>query len=152
MDGRTASGGLSLFHRARSTSPICLRSEVWKTIYSDGRLQLKAKFGFPRQPEEGWQVEAQLFDPKGKPVFERAASIDGVPAGEHFSWPRLQAEFDEPVKKPLLWSAELPTSLHRRRHAQESRGQSDRIHLRADRIPLRRSARTACCWSMASGC
>jgi beta-galactosidase len=75
--------------------------------YSDGRLQLKVKIGFPRQPEEGWQVEAQLYDPKGKTIFKKSLrSI--VRAGDPFNWPRLQAEFDEPVKKPLLWSAELP--------------------------------------------
>ena len=52
-------------------------------------------------------MEAQLFDPKGKTIFKKPLrSI--VPAGNAFAWPRLQAEFDEPVKKPLLWSAELP--------------------------------------------
>jgi beta-galactosidase len=73
----------------------------------DGRLQLKAKIGFPRQPEEGWLVEAQLYDPKGKAIFKRPLRST-VPVGDPFNWPRLQAEFDEPVKKPLLWSAELP--------------------------------------------
>jgi beta-galactosidase len=73
----------------------------------DGRLELKAKIGFPRQPEEGWLVEAQLYDPKGKAIFKRPLRST-VPVGDPFNWPRLQAEFDEPVKKPLLWSAELP--------------------------------------------
>ena len=75
--------------------------------YVDGRLHLKVKIGFPRQPEEGWLVEAQLFDPKGKAIFKRPLQST-VPAGDPFAWPRLQAEFNEPVKNPLLWSAELP--------------------------------------------
>jgi len=75
--------------------------------YVDGRLQLKVKIGFPRQPEEGWLVEAQLFDPKGKAIFKRPLQST-VPAGDPFAWPRLQAEFNEPIKNPLLWSAELP--------------------------------------------
>ena len=74
---------------------------------TDGRFRLKAKVGFPRQPEQGWLVEAQLFDPKGDAVFKKPfRSI--VNAGNAFEWPRLQVELDEPVKKPLLWSAELP--------------------------------------------
>src|ERR1700730_5958982 len=75
--------------------------------YVDGRLHLKVKIGFPRQPEEGWLVEAQLFDPKGKAIFKRPLQST-VPGGDPFAWPRLQAEFNEPVKNPLLWSAELP--------------------------------------------
>ena len=75
--------------------------------YVDGRLQIKAKIGFPRQPEEGWRVEAQLYDPKGKAIFKKPLRST-VRAGDPFNWPRLQAEFDEPVRNPLLWSAELP--------------------------------------------
>jgi beta-galactosidase len=75
--------------------------------YFDGRLQIQAKIGFPRQPEEGWQVEAQLYDPKGKAIFKKPLRST-VRAGDPSNWPRLQAEFDEPVKNPLLWSAELP--------------------------------------------
>jgi beta-galactosidase len=75
--------------------------------YVDARLHLKVKIGFPRQPEEGWLVEAQLFDPKGKAIFKRPLQAT-VPAGDPFAWPRLQAEFNEPVKNALLWSAELP--------------------------------------------
>jgi len=75
--------------------------------YINGHLKLAVKTGFPRQPEEGWQVEARLFDPKGKSVFTKALQAP-VPVGPHGSWPRLQAEFNEPVKKPFLWSAEQP--------------------------------------------
>jgi beta-galactosidase len=73
----------------------------------DGRLTLSIAVGFPGQPEEKWQVEAQLFDPKGKAVFKKPLHA-ALPIGGHMSWPRLQAEFDQPVNKPLLWSAEQP--------------------------------------------
>ena len=75
--------------------------------YADGRLQMKIKIGFPRQPEEGWEVEAQLYDPRGKAVFKKSLRA-AVPVGGPFNWPRLQAEFDEPVESPMLWSAEFP--------------------------------------------
>ncbi|MBV9107186.1 MAG: DUF4981 domain-containing protein [Verrucomicrobia bacterium] len=75
--------------------------------YADGRLQLKVKIGFPGQPEEDWVVEAELFDAKGRAMFNRPLR-SAVPAGEPFNWPRLQAEFEQPIKDPLLWSAELP--------------------------------------------
>ena len=75
--------------------------------YTDGRLQLKVKAGFARQPEEGWQVEAQLFDPEGEKIG-RKPFLAPVPVGGAGTWPRLQAEFDEPISGPQLWSAELP--------------------------------------------
>jgi beta-galactosidase len=104
-------GGLHREVYVYSTAPVHI-ADVFaigrlENNYVNGRLQLKAKIGFPRQPEESWLVEAQLFDPKGKAVFKKPLRST-VPVGDPFTWPRLQAEFDEPVKKPLLWSAELP--------------------------------------------
>lgn len=75
--------------------------------YKDGRLRISARVSFPRQPEAGWKVEAQVYDPKGRAVFKKTLSGEvGMfrPGLEY----RLQAEINEPVKKPLLWSAELP--------------------------------------------
>ena len=104
-------GGLHREVYVYSTAPVHIADLFavgnLKRNYVDGRLQLKVKIGFPRQPEEGWLVEAQLFDPKGKAIFKRPLQST-VPAGDPFAWPRLQAEFNEPVKNPLLWSAELP--------------------------------------------
>jgi beta-galactosidase len=104
-------GGLHREVYLYSTAPVHIADLFalgsLESEYVDGRLQLKAKIGFPRQPEEGWWVEAELFDPKGKAIFAGPLRST-VPAGSAFGWPRLQAEFDEPVKKPLLWSAELP--------------------------------------------
>ena len=75
--------------------------------YTDGRLKLTAKAGFPRQPEPGWSVEVQLFDPKGKAVFKKPLQAE-IPAEDPRTDGRLEARFDVPVKKPLLWSAEAP--------------------------------------------
>ncbi len=104
-------GGLHREVYIYSTAPVYLADLFavgnLENNYRDGRLLLKAKIGFPRQPDGGWSVEAQLFDPKGKAIFKRPLRSTVV-AGKHCTWPRLQAEFDEPIKKPLLWSAELP--------------------------------------------
>jgi len=104
-------GGLHREVYVYATAPVHL-ADVFavgnlEKNYQDGRLKLAVKVGFPGQPEEKWQVEAQLFDPKGKAVLKKSLHAV-VPVGKHGSWPRLQAEFDVPVKKPLLWSAELP--------------------------------------------
>lgn len=75
--------------------------------YTDGRLQLTVNPRFPRQPEAGWSVEAQLFDPKGKAVFKKALTT-AVPVGDATQIGRMEAAFDAAVKKPALWSAEAP--------------------------------------------
>ena len=75
--------------------------------YRDGHLHVRVKAGFPRQPEEGWTVEAQLFDPKGKAVFKKnpSAPVKTDPSAKGYS---LHAHFDQEIKKPYFWSAELP--------------------------------------------
>lgn len=104
-------GGLHREVYLYSTAPVHL-ADVFAvgsldSAYTDGRLKVTVKAGFPRQPEEGWKVEAQLYDPSGNSVFPKPL-CSVVPAGAHRTPSRLQAEFDEPVKNPLLWSAELP--------------------------------------------
>ena len=76
--------------------------------HRDGRLNLTVKVGFPCQPEEGWSVEARLFDPAGKSVFKKAL-LSPVQVGHAGARFRLQARFNEPVKNPLPWSAESPS-------------------------------------------
>ena len=104
-------GGLHREVYVYATAPVYL-ADVFaraglENHYQDGRLKISAKVGFPAQPEENWKIEAQLFDPKGKKVFAKPLE-NVVPAGKHGTWPRLQAEFDQIVKKPRLWSAETP--------------------------------------------
>lgn len=104
-------GGLHREVYLYSTAPVHIAdffaNGTLEKNYVDGRLKLSAKAGFPRQPEEGWSFEAQLFDPKGKAVFKKALKAV-IPAGNHGEVGRLHAIFDEPVPKPKLWSAELP--------------------------------------------
>jgi beta-galactosidase len=104
-------GGLHREVYLYSTSPVHIADLFavgnLENNYTDGRLQVKVKVGFPRQPEEAWLVEVQLFDPKGRALFKRSLRSP-VPAGKHSNWPRLQVELDEAIKTPLLWSAELP--------------------------------------------
>ena len=104
-------GGLHREVYVYSTAPVHI-ADVFavgglKNSYRDGRLNVTVHAGFPRQPEEGWSVEARLFDPKGRPVFKKSleAPVKVRASSERF---RLQANFDQEVKKPLVWSAEIP--------------------------------------------
>ena len=75
--------------------------------YQDGQLKVTVHAGFPGQSEKGWSVEAQLFDPKGKAVFKKKLEAP-VTVGLWGARHQQQANFEAEVKKPLLWSAELP--------------------------------------------
>jgi beta-galactosidase len=75
--------------------------------FREGRLKLQVRVGFPAQPEEGWKVEAALYDPAGRGVWAKPL-VQEVSAGATEAWPRLQAHFDAAVKRVLPWSAELP--------------------------------------------
>ena len=55
-------------------------------------------------------MEAQLFDPDGRPVFDEPLSGDG---DWPFEWgkmmtPRGEVRLSAPVDSPRLWSAETP--------------------------------------------
>ncbi len=97
-----------LYSTAREAwlADVFARGEL-ENDYADGRLRLSVQAGFARQPEEGWHVEARLYDPQGEKVGRRplVAPIRVDPPGGQF---RLRAEFDQPVAGPQLWSAELP--------------------------------------------
>ena len=105
-------GGLHREVYLYSTAPVHLADvSVLGSLenhYTDGRLQVTAKIGFPRQPEDGWSIETQLFDPAGKAHFKKPlqspVKVAGAPGAEH----RLRARVDERIRKPRLWSAEEP--------------------------------------------
>lgn len=104
-------GGLHREVYLYSTAPTYI-ADVFATgnlenHYKDGRLKLVVKPGFPRQPEEGWHVEAQLFDPTGKAVFKKPFKAEII-FGEPSQPGRLDVQFNIPVKNPQLWSAETP--------------------------------------------
>lgn len=104
-------GGLHREVYLYSTGPVHLADAFvaagLENDYRDGRLHVTARVGFPRQPEAGWRVEAQLHDPKGRAVFRRPLTGE-VPMQEPGMASRLEVGFDMPVRKPLPWSAELP--------------------------------------------
>lgn len=104
-------GGLHREVFLYATAPVHI-SDVFavgnlENHYTDGRLQITFKVGFPRQPEEGWSVEAQLLDPKGKSVFKKPLSTEVLAKRPNHAGIR-QAGLQAPVKKPLLWNAEQP--------------------------------------------
>jgi beta-galactosidase len=104
-------GGLHREVYVYSTAPVHL-ADIFATAglennYRDGRLKLVARVDFPAQPEEGWKIEARLFDPAGKAVLAKPLAAP-VPAGSKGAWSRLQAVFDHAVRRPQPWSAEQP--------------------------------------------
>ena len=104
-------GGLHREVYVYSTAPVHVadvfaQSEV-DPLGLEGTVNLRVKAGFPRQPEPGWQVSADLMGPNGKSVLKKPV-VGPIPTGTRDSWPRLQAEFSLRVKKPLRWSAEAP--------------------------------------------
>jgi beta-galactosidase len=104
-------GGLHREVYVYATAPVYL-ADVFATgglenNYRDGQFKLVAKLGFTGEPEEKWQVEAQLFDAKGNAIFRKPLH-SLVPFGAKGGWPRGRVEFSESIKKPLPWSAETP--------------------------------------------
>jgi beta-galactosidase len=77
--------------------------------YINGRLNLDVRIAFPGTAvEDGWQAEIQLVSPSGKNVFAKPVSRPFAFSGWTGAPNRTLAKFSEPVKKPLLWSAEEP--------------------------------------------
>lgn len=104
-------GGLHREVYLYSTAPVRI-ADVFavgnlENNYRDGRLKVTVTPGFPRQPEPGWSVELQLHDGRGKAVFKKPLQA-AVDLKQPSSEGRLLAEFDAPVPKPSLWSAEQP--------------------------------------------
>lgn len=104
-------GGLHREVYLYSTAPVRI-ADVFavgglENDYLDGRLKLTVRAGFPRQPETGWTIEAQVFDQAGKSVFKKPLQRE-IPIGIPSSWPRSQVQIEEIVKRPRLWSAETP--------------------------------------------
>lgn len=104
-------GGLHREVSLYSTAPTYL-ADVFATAhlekdFSAGRLEVTAKVGFSRQPEEGWSVEAELFTPGGRAVFRHALEAP-VEVGSPRARFRLQARIEGRVRRPRLWSAETP--------------------------------------------
>ncbi len=79
-----------------------------ETNLRDGRLRVSVRLGAPDLEAKGCKVRVQLYDAQGKAQLRKPA--EGLPATEDV-WrnPRKLVEFDLPVRRPRLWSAETPT-------------------------------------------
>ncbi|MDQ3814105.1 MAG: DUF4981 domain-containing protein [Armatimonadota bacterium] len=73
-----------------------------------GRLSVSAKVGFPDQSQEGWTVEAQLFDANGKAAFKKPLQGPVEIRTRGYFHPRLQADLTRAIVAPRLWSSEAP--------------------------------------------
>jgi beta-galactosidase len=77
----------------------------------NGILRVKAKVGFPGAHVADATVELRLYDPAGAEVF---AETPSVMCGQiKTAWgspltPDNEADFELPLTRPLLWSAETP--------------------------------------------
>ncbi len=104
-------GGLHREVYLYSTAPAHIRDVFavggLENAYQDGTLDLKVPIGFPRQPEAGWKIAAELFGPDGKAVWKKAR-LSEVPIG-HFAEGRLEGRLKTTIKRVKPWSAEIPS-------------------------------------------
>ena len=71
-----------------------------------GSLEITVELGFDAGLEADVPLEAQLFDPKGKPVFRKPLALAFTMAADCNK--NLRAEFSAAIPSPKLWSAEDP--------------------------------------------
>ncbi len=85
---------------ARGDLDECLANANFKAV---------VKIGFPGPClEPGWSVSINLFDQKGKQANRKAWTQSIETGNEGHVWPRLEAHFQQSVKRPHLWSSEHP--------------------------------------------
>lgn len=108
-------GGLHRDVALYSTGPIHIadifaRAEPDAT-FTDGTIDVTVKLGFTGEPQDGWRVSAQLFDPSGEAVVALGeAAVPASPIGYNPYGPPLgQATLTAAVPAPRLWSSESPT-------------------------------------------
>jgi len=73
----------------------------------DGRLRVSVRLGAPDLEAKGCRVRVQLYGPDGKAVLKRRAE-GAVEAKDFWRAPRKLVNFDLPIRRPKLWSAESP--------------------------------------------
>ena len=108
-------GGIHRDVRLYSTAPTYLADLFARATldddYRDGRLKITAKLGFSGEPEDGWEVEAQLYDDDGQAVLAeplRGAVKAATPGYNPYRGPLGLITFDAEVAAPRLWSSETP--------------------------------------------
>jgi len=79
--------------------------------YIDGRLKVSIELGYPGEPEDGWEVEARLFDPEGLEVLEKPlrARVKGdIRTYNPYRPPLYTVAFAAEIPAPRQWSSEAP--------------------------------------------
>ncbi len=77
----------------------------------DGTLRLDVTLGFADPPEDGWAIEAQLFDAAGRAVLGAPlrGPVKADPATHNpYRGPLGQTTLEARVACPALWSSEAP--------------------------------------------
>jgi beta-galactosidase len=77
----------------------------------DATLRLDVKLGFVGPPQDGWAIEAQLFDAAGRAVLDAPlrSPVKADPAAHYpYRGPLGQATLEARVTSPALWSSEAP--------------------------------------------
>lgn len=78
----------------------------------NGTLNIVTQLGFSAEPEDGYAVEAQLFDANGKAVLKRAlrgaVKAKIYPHNPYATPPLNHCIFETEIKNPKLWSSETP--------------------------------------------
>ena len=79
--------------------------------YREGRLKITAKLGFSAEPEDGWEVEAQLYGEAGEPVLAeplRGAVKAATKGFNPYRGPLGVTTLTADIPAPRLWSSETP--------------------------------------------
>jgi beta-galactosidase len=79
--------------------------------FRHGTLRLDVKLGFAGPPQDGWAIEAQLFDAAGRPVLDAPlrSPVKADPATHNpYRAPLSQVTLQARVAAPALWSSEAP--------------------------------------------
>ena len=79
--------------------------------YREGVLKLVAKVGFYAECHNDYHIEAQLYDPAGKPVFTVPLIAKyGEPRNQRGGalYPASEIHLNAKIRKPKLWTAETP--------------------------------------------
>lgn len=83
-----------------------VRGDVDETL-KKGMLQVDIRVGSPDAVAKGTKARVQLFDSNGKAVFKKPAE-QGVYETDFYTKPHKRIVMEIPVKRPQLWSAEVP--------------------------------------------
>ena len=78
----------------------------------NGTLKIVTQLGFTGEPQDGFQVQAQLFDAAGKALFKTplqgAVTAKIYPHNPYATPPLNHCIFETEIERPQIWSGETP--------------------------------------------